>query len=249
MLRILSIGNSFSQDAHAMLHDQASSVGIAVETANLYIANCSLQRHWCGIAQDNRDALYERNGADTGRHLTIAEALAIQPWDIVTLQQSSPHSGQYETYFPYLSNFVGWIHNLLPSCRLWLHETWAYDQDSDRPAFAIYEHSQRRMFEAIREANHRAAAKLGLSLIPSGELIQALRALPAFDPARGGRSLTRDGFHLDLLYGRWAVAALWLECLCGADAREIRFLPEGGDPVLLHAISEVVHRTAQLTRE
>lgn len=242
MLRVLSIGNSFSQDAQAMLHNMARHTGIALKSANLYIPGCSLRRHWVGVEGQNRDALYEQNGVTTDRHISILEALSMDEWDIVTLQQSSGHSGQYDTFFPYLSLLSERVARHIPPARQYLHETWAYEEDCDHPHFGAYGRSQRRMFEALREANHRASARTGLPLIPSGELIQALRGTPPFDPAQGGLCLTRDGFHLNLTYGRWAVSALWLEIFCGVDARTIRFVPAGASPPLLTGIAEMTHK-------
>ncbi len=245
MLRILSIGNSFSQDAHAMLSGMTKQAGLKLDTVNLYIPGCSLRRHWEGIATGNRDALYEHNGETTDRHISICEALALADWDIITLQQASHHSGEPATYFPYLTQLSRLAHKYAPHARQYLHETWAYERDSDHPKFMLYDCDQRRMFETLRAANHRAAAKTGLPIIPAGEMIQALRALPSFDLDRGGRRLTRDGFHLDLTYGRWALSALWLEVLASLDARTLTFAPPEAEPALLKQIAETVHSVAQ----
>ena len=45
-IHVLSIGNSFSQDAHRYLHDFARSEGVDIETVNLFIGGCSLERHY-----------------------------------------------------------------------------------------------------------------------------------------------------------------------------------------------------------
>ena len=46
MAKILTIGNSFSQDSTAMLHDLAAAAGVETKVVNLYIGGCSLQQHW-----------------------------------------------------------------------------------------------------------------------------------------------------------------------------------------------------------
>ena len=53
MMRILSIGNSFSQDAHKWLHELAQDNDVDLETVNLYIGGCSLKMHWENI-QNNK---------------------------------------------------------------------------------------------------------------------------------------------------------------------------------------------------
>ena len=45
-MKLLSIGNSFSMDAHHYLHDLAKSGGVNIECYNLYIGGCELERHW-----------------------------------------------------------------------------------------------------------------------------------------------------------------------------------------------------------
>ncbi|MGN1128615.1 MAG: DUF4886 domain-containing protein, partial [Candidatus Flemingiibacterium sp.] len=45
MLKVLSIGNSFSQDAQRWLHDIAAADGVELLAKNLYIGGCSLERH------------------------------------------------------------------------------------------------------------------------------------------------------------------------------------------------------------
>lgn len=48
-MKILSIGNSFSQDAQRYLHRLAKHEGVQLKTVNLYIGGCSLQRHYENI--------------------------------------------------------------------------------------------------------------------------------------------------------------------------------------------------------
>lgn len=44
-IKILAIGNSFSQDATQFIHDIAKADGVDTKVVNLYIGGCSLQRH------------------------------------------------------------------------------------------------------------------------------------------------------------------------------------------------------------
>ena len=52
-MKILSIGNSFSQDAHRWLYKLAKLNGIELETANLYIGGCSLETHFKNLEENN----------------------------------------------------------------------------------------------------------------------------------------------------------------------------------------------------
>ena len=102
MMKILAIGNSFSQDAVSYLHQIAAAGGTDVKVVNLYIGGCPLITHWENVEQDAKQYIYERNGASEERMVSIREALEEEAWDIVTLQQASAFSGRFDTYEPYL---------------------------------------------------------------------------------------------------------------------------------------------------
>ena len=215
-MKLLSIGNSFSVDAQRWLHTLAEQNAIDLQTGNLYIGGCSLEMHCQNVRENAAAYTYYVNGEENGRPMSIAEALALETWDVVTLQQASHFSGAWDTYEPYLSELAATVRAALPKAEIRFHQTWAYEVDADHPGFEAYRHDQQVMFRGIQTASALAATKLGTPLIPCGEVIQALRTrLAAFDYPHGGRSLNRDGFHLSLDYGRFAAAATWLYALCG----------------------------------
>ena len=45
MVKILAIGNSFSQDATRYMKEIAQSMGLEMLVVNLYIGGCSLEQH------------------------------------------------------------------------------------------------------------------------------------------------------------------------------------------------------------
>ena len=45
-MRVLAIGNSYSQDATRYLYGIARAGGVDVKVVNLYIGGCSLSRHY-----------------------------------------------------------------------------------------------------------------------------------------------------------------------------------------------------------
>jgi hypothetical protein len=156
-------------------------------------------------------------------------------------QQASHDSGLEETYFPYLELLMDYLRNHCPAARLLLHETWAYEQDSDHSAFPRYGCSQRAMFNRLQRCYHKAAAQLNLPLIPSGEVIQHVRTLAPFRYELGERSLCRDGYHMDLLYGRYLVAGVIYTFLTGRDIRCNSFVPQDADPLVLMVLKDAIH--------
>ena len=137
------------------------------------------------------------------------------------------------------------MRSYVPKARVYMHQTWAYEQDSTHPGFAKYGNVQKTMYTALCNAYEKAGRAIGASIIPSGDVIQVLRTQEPFDTDMGGISLCRDGFHMSRTYGRYAVACAWVMALTGASLEFCDFLPEEEgelpvDPDLLALIRETV---------
>lgn len=239
-MKLLSIGNSFSTDAHHFLHALAEQNSFELDTANLFIGGCSLKTHWQNVCEDNAFYDYELNGNEAEMKISIRQALESEKWDAVTLQQASADSGIYDTYQPYLSSLAELVRELQPQARLYFHQTWSYENGSEHPGFLNYERDSRRMFECIVCAAEQAAQSIGAELIKTGTVVQYLRENEkVFDYQNGGISLCRDTFHLSETYGRYAAAAMWLRTLTGKKltAKEFR----GMDIKLLEIIVQAVN--------
>lgn len=226
MFKLLAIGNSFSQDATHYLHQLAAADGLTLHVANLYIGGCSLQRHWENIQANAPDYLYEENGESTGRYVSIEEALCMEEWDYIVTQQASHDSGLEESYDPYLENIAGYLRAQCPSAELLLQQTWAYEIDSMHPQFGNYDCSQAQMYQRSAKAYRAAAAHIGARLIPCGDVIQALRKKEPFVYEEGGMSICRDGFHMNVIYGRYLLAATWYRFLFGKAVSAIAYTPQ-----------------------
>ncbi len=225
MLKVLAIGNSFSQDATHYLHQIAAAGGVEMLVVNLYIGGCSLERHWNNIQNEAAEYLLEINGSSTERYVSIQEALSMEPWDYIVTQQVSQDSGIPETYHPYLEKVLGFVKERVPNAGILLQETWAYETDSLHPGFRSYHQSQTEMYEKVSAAYREAAAQTGARLIPSGDVIQALRQRDPFRYGRGGMSLCRDGFHMNVIYGRYLLSAVWYKVLTGSNVAGNGYVP------------------------
>ena len=254
MLHVLSIGNSFSDDAQRYLHQLSLAEGIAIDCVNLYIGGCSLKTHWENARHDEPAYAVQHNGHpllldDKPVTAYIWQVLQGRKWDVITLQQASHDSGDYATYQPFLGHLAEYIRRWAPGARLMIQQTWAYEKDSNHPGFARYQYSQQRMYECLCEAYQKAAKAIQADLIPSGHVIQALRKTAPFDYENGGLSLCRDGFHMSLDYGRYALAATWYTALTGKRTNA-PMLPLDGcdapDPALLQLICDTAAETVGL---
>jgi len=248
--RSLSVGNSFSQDALMFCHDIAAADGIEWETVNLVVGGCELHRHWQYWSENDPHYALEINGKWVRNEVTIKEMLEDGTYDIITTQQASPYSGWIESYEPFLGKMLDYIREKQPNARLMLQETWAYASDSVHPKFVRYNHSQKEMFERLYNAYHTMADRYKLPLIRSGELVQALRATEMFDEDIGRHAICRDGFHMGLIYGRYALGCLWAKMLWGITLKDNSFVPAQRMPELeeYFPLGEVDMEAIQLIR-
>lgn len=210
-MKILSIGNSFSQDSTALLQLLTDKI----TARNLYIGGCSLDMHAANIENDAAKYELQENGEKMQNALVgVKEVLISDKWDYITVQQVSGRSGVYESFYPYLGELLDYVRKY-SDAEIVLHETWSYEIGSGHPDFAIYNSDREQMAQAIKETYEKVSAKENLRIIRVGEAVQNLRAKPSFDYKNGGLSLTRDGFHLSLSYGRLLAASVWCKFFTG----------------------------------
>ena len=234
-LRVLAIGNSFSQDAvEQNLREIAEAQGKVIYIGNMYIGGCSLSRHWWNVLRNAKDYRLGRIG-DDGRleyekGYSIEQVLRKFKWDVISFQQNSGHSGIEMTYEPYLAKLLEYFRNHSgQGVRFMFHQTWAYEQTSTHQDFVFYHYSQKEMYEAIMKCSRRVCEKHKLELIPCGTAIQNLRNSYIGDRA------CRDGYHLNLTFGRYTAAATWFAALFGERVSGNPYCPEGVTPEQLGA--------------
>lgn len=118
IINILSIGNSFSQDAQRYLNRIAKLDGVELKTFNLYIGGCPLSYHYRNMLSEERKYVLEMNGEYTGFFVSLKEALLNRDWDVITLQQVSSQAPCYDTYQPYLNELAEYIRKYAPKAKL-----------------------------------------------------------------------------------------------------------------------------------
>jgi hypothetical protein len=228
-IRVLAIGNSFSQDAVEMyFHELGANDNVCLIVGNAYIGGCSLEKHLRYARNDSAKHNYRKIGADgtatVTKNVSLKTAVIDEAWDYITLQQVSGYSGIYDSFFPSLTDLKDYVKSLAtnPHLKFALHMTWAYAQDSNHKDFGRYGRDQPTMYRAIVNACRLAANQAGIDvIIPSGTAIQNGRSSSA------GDRFCRDGYHLDLRIGRYTAACTWYEKLVGKPVAGNRFVPEG----------------------
>ena len=226
-LKVLAIGNSFSEDAvEQYLHELAGAAGKTIIIGNMYIGGAPLSLHWENAQADKAAYSYRKIGAGGGKAtkegVSIRTVLLDEDWDYVSLQQASPLSGQFGSYVEPLTALHRYIDSVTAGGvkHIW-HQTWAYAPNSTHEGFANYHRNQDEMYQAIMDASAQVGQLVHIDLlIPSGTAIQNARA------SFLGNDLTRDGYHLDLHVGRFIAACTWFESLFGERAPVAVYRPE-----------------------
>ena len=213
-MKVLSIGNSFSEDATRYLYDIAHADGIALETANLYIGGCPLDRHYRNMLNGTKAYQLQYDGHMTGFFVSMEEALLSRSWDVVTLQQVSSRSFDKASYYPYIQALAERVRTCQPSAKLLLHQTWAYEAGSDKLRLTASYDTPENMLADIRAAYSTAAAEIQADgIIPSGELMGKLLEF-------GISKVHRDTYHASLGLGRYALGLLWYRMLTGNSVKD-----------------------------
>ena len=210
-MRILSIGNSFSQDAHRYLYEIAKNDGAQLKLVNLYIGGCSLRKHYLNMLDDKVAYTFEFNGKSTGLAVSLRQVLASDSWDVVTLQQASHFSWDYESYQPYLTELTTYVRKYCPHTKIYLHETWAYENDCERLQKINGYTCAREMYQDLKKAYLKAKDDIRADgIIPSGTAM--LRASET-----GIEKVHRDMLHASKGAGRYLLALTWYKTLTGKD--------------------------------
>ncbi len=225
-LRILAIGNSFSDDGTDYLPGLLEAADIHnVIIARLYIGGCSLERHCTEYSQNLTNYIYykstENKWVTISRNAGLRDALKDEAWDIITIQEASGYSGTYENYEKWIPELISIIRKEAanPSAAIVWHQTWAYAVNSTHSHFKFYGNDQHQMYSSICQCVEKASEEFQLSIvIPCGDAIQAARGtklnnigeVPSDNKVY---DLTRDGYHLTHQYGRYIAACTWFEAL------------------------------------
>ena len=159
-MNVLSIGNSFSEDATRYLHGVASSAGVNLTSVNLYIGGCSLYRHFQNMKNDAKAYELQYNGAKTGFSVSLKEALLNREWDVITLQQVSNLSPRYATFQPYLNELAAYCRALCPKAKIVLQQTWAYEKDSKRLVEEMKYSAPAEMLNDVKASYRKAAEEI-----------------------------------------------------------------------------------------
>ena len=223
-IKILAIGNSFSWDAMEHLGGILNSMGYKVYLGKLHVDSCSLDMHWNHICSDAEVYQYWTcPGGEvwTGKmNYKLSSALKAKDWDIITVQQASSATASPDN-LKNLQNILNYItaNKTNPDAHVYWHFTWAYQKGFS--GLSSFNNDQMTMYGVGKDLAKNQISKYDeiVGVIPSGTTIQNLRT------SYLGDTLNRDGYHLTLDIGRYAVALTWASVLTGESIDGVSWIP------------------------
>lgn len=183
--KLLTIGNSFSNNALTHVGGFAEETGETFTIGRASLGGCSLEKHWnLSRYSAAHPEFCTYPGGLPGTSLgNLQQLLRAEAWDIVTLQQNSAQSWKPETFHPWFDHLVALVRDLAPSAEIRLHQTWAYRSDSKALSDWGIDHEE--MHRRIDAAYQALARKHGFAILPSGPALHRARNAP-------GRTYVRD---------------------------------------------------------
>ena len=242
-LKVLMIGNSFSDDTVFYSERVANGFGINIELYDAYIAGCTIEQHYTNLNNDSASySMRSMNGSSWSyqNDKTLRSIIEYRDWDIITFQQASGSIGRPDSY-QNLTNLVNQVRNIVEDKpRFYWYQTWAYDADySDYyDYFSYFNNDQMAMFNAIIDCYNNRVAPLGLfeKSIFAGTAVQNMRT------SYMGDGFTRDGKHMSSVHGRYLLANNFISNLLeiDLDITKNTYLPNDVNATFLPLVKESV---------
>lgn len=218
-LKILCVGNSFTDDATVYLPLIVKSAGINnVFIGRVIVGGGSLKQLCDSYIDNSSQCIYEitddkMKWKTVSRNYSLKDALKYADWDIITFQQLSHDAGRYQTYQPYLSNLIDIAKsngNNSDAIFAW-QMPWAYSSGCTEEVFGKYGFDQQKMYEAITKTTKIMMNNSDIDVLaPVGTAIQNLRRTSLNNPPL---DITVDNRHLDYGAGRYTAACVLFQTL------------------------------------
>ena len=250
--KVLTIGNSFAENSIRFLPALAKAGGKQLILFRANLAGHSLEHHAGYIKTFEADPLNPIGSPYTvpmkadgiKKKISLREALQRDVWDVVTIQQVSQRSPQYETFQPHARKLIAYIEKYAPQARILIHETWAYSSDCSRYQDPKTPHLKdpETMYQNLKAAYGKLSAESGLGMIRVGDAFHSVITSP--DPIRL-HGIKKDGtgdIHANA-NGQFLGAAMFYEAVFNDSVLNNPFVPSGVPPEVAQRLREVAHAT------
>ena len=184
----------------------------------------------------------------------VNQLLKENQYDIISIQQASHESFDYQTYQPFVQEVIDYIQKYNPKAEIVIQQTWAYRSDSER--LKNWNVSQNEMHKKVCAAYQILADKTDFRIIPVGEAVNIARQnkIYQFTPPtqeelakftypnrpssasdvvgkffysknKGKKILEADAHHLNFK-GEYLQACVWFGTIFDENPTEIKFKPQ-----------------------
>lgn len=225
-LKVLDIGNSYTNDATALLPTVVKNSGVDVKDMCLYriVRGGASFKKWCGIYEDSDTQPYSFQkvigGIDVGIPSQTAEAgdgtlfrevLSEVEWDLIIIHQLSNYAPYYDLWNGDgagggLDKLLGIIRQNQPNAMigfLLVHSYWDNYSGNE-------EKSSLKRWQKIVSSVEKLQKEYYIPfIIPYGTAIENLRSTSL----NNSYDLTRDGLHLGFGLGQYTAACCYFESL------------------------------------
>ena len=214
-IRILTIGNSFAENACMYLQAMTESVpGCEIIISKANIGGCSLEKHATLILACEEDSTLK----PYNNTYTLKEIIDRDEYDYVTIQQVSHLSFKSESYQPYADTLYNFIKRHAPGAKIIIHQTWAYSKACHR--LTDLGISRDDMHRGLLKNYTELGEKYNIDMLPSGNAFYAsFKKNPEIYLWSWG-----DGFHANQ-NGCYLAGCVWFATLFGISPTEISYVP------------------------
>ena len=202
-LRVLAIGNSFTENATHYLSAIVDSAGIDRKKLGVYSITYAGARfsHWTETL--HKDGMVEAArvaGVVSMRARGTLSEVVSQPWDVIVIQQASDVSYKWKT-FSTLEEYIPMILSLCPNKNVCLAYQMPWSHTLDEMPYVMTWNIN---------CTQRLAETYGIDVvIPVGTAIQLARETRLND----SMYLTEDNWHLNAGMGQFIASCCWYESI------------------------------------
>ena len=225
-LKVLDIGNSYTQDSVALLPLITQASGSDVSDMCMYTATRggASFKSWVDVYNNKDTTTYTisklmgdlASDVDTGTGQAedgtlFRNLLKDNTWDIIMIHQVSAYAPYFDEWqgnsnAGYLNELIRIIRKNQPSCKIGFLLVHSYMSDYS----GNVEHSALERWKLIAQSAKDLRAKYGIDfIVPYGTAIQNLRA----SSLNNEYDLTRDGTHLGFGLARYTAACCYYQAL------------------------------------
>ncbi len=215
-VKVLTIGNSFAENACSMLGNITRSVpGCNIVIGKANIGGCYLEKH----AKLIKDCEVDPTLKPYHKKFTLKELLKKDKWDVVTIQQVSSKSFKPESYQPYADEIVAFVKTNSPQAEIVIHQTWAYSPNCKR--LAEWDLKREDMHSGLVKCyNDLSKHYKGMRIFPSGSAFyESYKQFPEIN------LWNNDGYHANQ-NGCYLAGCVWFGELFGISPEKVTWKPE-----------------------